>query len=119
MIIEAGEPSFKNALLFVQMFEYDPLLADRAADLVDTATIADLGHDAGAESRYAFTIGKEKKIRPNRNYYIVAIICKDAAKLDYPNRLYYGLPTHTTGICKVLTNGEPTQVTFKGKKVDG
>ena len=92
------------------LFEYDPRLADAGANKLDEVNIADVSHKKGEATVIEFTVGKGKKTRADRGYYLSARGYRDG---DY---VYYGTPGQG-GIGRVLTEGHPHVVKYTGKRM--
>ena len=65
-------PEFPGGSLRVRLWEYHPLIADKAADLFAERTIE--WPSRGSEGKLTFEIGDASKADPNLNYYITAAV---------------------------------------------
>jgi len=97
--------SFDKLVLEVRLYEYDPRIADKAADLVDMLEVKDFSHTEGKETTETIELGAKAKIKPGMSYYITVFV------LDGKDRTYIGDLAHApNGFAKVLTNGEPREI---------
>ena len=96
--------SFDKHQLEIKLWEYDPFLADAAAKLVDEIRLKEYRHQAGEPTKTSFQVGAELKPQPNRRYYITVFILQDG------KRTHIGEKDGKSGLCKVLSEGQPTQV---------
>jgi hypothetical protein len=96
--------SFKGRTLEARLYKYDPLLADKAADLVELHEEKQFSHSQGKETVKEFRLGSKAKLEERRSYYLTLFI------LDGKTRTHIGECTHAKGFAKVLTQGQPSQV---------
>ena len=108
--IPADHANVDGVTLTLILFEYDPRLADAGANKLDEVNIADVSHKKGEATVIEFTVGKGKKTRADRGYYLSARVYRDG---DY---VYYGTPGQG-GIGRVLTEGHPHVVKYTGKRM--
>ena len=80
-------PEFPGGSLRVRLWEYHPLIADKAADLFAERTIE--WPSRGSESKLTFEIGDASKADPNLNYYITAELYEKGKVGDLDSRLYF------------------------------
>ena len=115
VIIPKDVASFEGLKLRLMLFEYDPFLADAAADKFDEVEVKDFAHAQGTETKKEFVLGEKingGKVRPRRKYYLVTDIVDADGK-----RTHYGDCAHRKGLCSVLTDGAPKKVEVKLRKL--
>ena len=108
--IAAGDESIEGVSLTIQLWEYDPLLADVGATLIEKIEIKNVKHTKGETSKIEFTIGQKGSIKERRNYYVTARGYLDG------KYVYYGKPSHDD-IGRVITEGKPRKIEFNGKRM--
>ena len=89
---------FKNELLKVRLYSYDPMIADRSATLVEEIT-----KNLNGQFKpfiYKTQIGNNAYIDQKMNYYLTVYVVDQQGK-----RTYYGYKNGTDGFSKVLENG--------------
>ena len=91
--------------LELRLYEYDPFLADAAADLVAKLRVRNLAHKKGKESKTKFTLAEGGSIQPRRSYYLTSFVIDAKGK-----RYLMGEKDGKRGLCKVLTGGNPNKV---------
>ena len=96
--------SFTGRTLELRLYEYDPLLADVSADLVEKIAKAKFSHSKGKPTELKIEIGANQQIKPRRNYYLTTFI------LEGPKRTHIGEKDGKRGLCKVITDGHPRKV---------
>ena len=97
--------SFDKLALEVQIFEYDPRIADKAADLVDKLVVKDFSHTEGKETVEKIELGAKAKIKAGMSYYITVFV------LDGKDRTHTADLAHAPeGFAKVLTDGQPREI---------
>lgn len=97
--------SFDKLTLEVRLYEYDPGIADKAADLVDKLEVKDFSHAEGKETVETIELGAKAKIKPGMSYYVTVFV------LDGKDRTHIGDLAHAPdGFAKVLTNGGPRAI---------
>lgn len=107
-----AHPSVTKLLLQIQLYEYDPLLADASATLIDTVKVKDFTHEAGKETVKKFEIGAKGSLKEKRQYYLTVFL------LDGDQRVSMGVLDHVKGgLGKVLTDGNPRDVKVTAKSV--
>ena len=111
LVIPKTVEAFADHTLEIKLWEYDPRLADVGANLVGEFKIEKFSHAADKESKTKFTVGDQLKPRDDRSYYITVFILKD------DNRTHIGEQDGKPGLCKVLTGGNPREVTMVVRKV--
>lgn len=113
LVVPAGVPSFRNLTVEIKLFRYDPRLADVSADLVDAGYLKDYQHQQGKETRTAFAIGTKPgaKTDAKKRYYVTLFITKDG------RRTHMGQCAHRKGLCLVLTQGHPREITMTVKSL--
>jgi hypothetical protein len=109
VVVPAELPSFEKLRLEIKLWEYDPRLADVKATLVDEAVIKDYRHTKGKETRTAFSVGEQVnggKTKAGMSYYLTVF----ATQGDQSTHI--GELDAKPGINKVLTDGNPNEVTL-------
>ena len=105
-----GFPEFagNNASAWVRLWEYDPRIADKGADLFAEQIIEEIPVGPGLK-RFRFELGDKLKANPNRNYYITAAIYEKGRVGDVNARIYFldgfnrvDLPSEFSGSFKRL-----------------
>ncbi|MDB4722063.1 hypothetical protein OAF65_10120, partial [Verrucomicrobiales bacterium] len=105
-----GVPEFagNSASAWVRLWEYDPRIADKAADLFAEQIIEEIPVGPGLK-RFRFELGDKSKANPNRNYYITAAIYEKGRVGDVNARIYFldgfnrvDLPSEFSGSFKRL-----------------
>lgn len=102
--------SFDGRVVEIHLYKIHPLIADKAADLVEKLEIKDFGHVKGTESEKEFVIGAKARLEKDMKYYLTLFILKDGKRThmgEVPDKF----------LCTVLTNGEPNKVTLKVRAV--
>jgi hypothetical protein len=111
-VIPRDVASFEGRLVEVRLYEYDPLLADAAANLVEKVEFKDFSHTTGKETKKAFVIGDKGTINPKRSYYVTFFV------LEGDKRTHIGKCEHDKeGIGKVLTGGQPSKITIEVREI--
>ncbi|MDC0201336.1 hypothetical protein OAK04_02975 [Verrucomicrobia bacterium] len=105
-----GVPEFagNSASAWVRLWEYDPRIADKGADLFAEQIIEEIPIGPGLK-RFRFELGDKLKANPNRNYYITAAIYEKGRVGDVNARIYFldgfnsvDLPSEFSGSFKRL-----------------
>jgi len=96
--------SFEKLVLEVRLYEYDPRIADKAAELVDKLEVKNFSHTEGKETVETIELGAKAKLKPGKSYYVTVFV------LDGKDRTHIGDLAHAKGFAKVLTNGEPREI---------
>jgi hypothetical protein len=108
--VPADVPSFKGQTLEVQLFEFDPKIADKPAEKFDQAVIKDFSHEQGKETVKEVTLGekaKEGKTTPMRSYYTTVFVLKNGV------RSHIGEQDGKKGtLCRVFAEGKASKVTM-------
>ncbi len=104
IIIPKQVPSFDGQTLEIKLFEFDPLLADAPAKLVEGVTIDNFQHKAEEETETPFAIGAELETRKDRGYYITVFVLKDG------KRTHIGEIDAQKGLNKVLQDEKRSNV---------
>jgi hypothetical protein len=103
--VPADVEAFSDRTADLLLFEYDPRLADAPARQVDHVAIKPFGHEKGKETSVDFRIGTGT-INTSRSYYVTAFV------LDGTTRTHIGELDGKSGMNKVLTNGNPREITL-------
>lgn len=101
----------KGRVLELRLYKYDPRIADKAADLVEKVEVKDFEHSQGKETKKDIILGAKSDLEPKMAYYVTVFV------LDKDQRTHIGKSDDKSGICKVLTDGNPNKVTFKLQEV--
>jgi len=110
VVVPKDVPSFEHRMVEIRLYKIHPLLADAPATLVDKVEIKDYSHTQGQETKTQFVIGGNEKLERNLMYYVTLFILPDGKRThigEVPGKF----------LCKVLTNGEPSTVTFTVREV--
>jgi hypothetical protein len=110
-VIPAKVGSFAGHLVDIRLYKFHPLLADKAADLVDQVKLEDFAHTEGKETREAFVIGAKGTLEPKMKYYVTLFILKDG------KRTHMGKDARGTFLSTVLTHGQPRKITLNVREV--
>lgn len=108
-VIPADHADIQGMTVKVILYEYDPFLADAGADKLDELDMPNVVHKKGKATSLKFTVGKDKKIRGDRKYYLSV---RGYRGKEY---VYYGTPSQG-GIGKVL-GLDPIKVKYTGKRM--
>jgi hypothetical protein len=104
LVIPKTVGSFEGHTLEIKLWEYDPFLADVSAKLVDEFDAKTYGHTQGKDTETTFSVGTKLEPRQDRRYYITVFVLKDG------KRTHIGEQGGKSGLCKVLTQGNPSSV---------
>ena len=96
--------SFAGHALEIKLWEYDPFLADVSAKLVDEFVLEKYSHRSDKTIKTKFSVGSQLEPRKDRRYYITVFILQDG------KRTHIGEQDGKSGLCKVLTQGNPSSV---------
>jgi hypothetical protein len=113
MVIPADVASIKGSVVDIRLYEFHPMIADKAATLVDQVQLKNFAHTKGKETKTAFSIGQKpgRKINQRMQYYVTLFIHSgDPGKAP---RTHMGKPASGKFLCKVLTAGNPRQIVLK------
>ena len=97
--------SFGKTVLELRLYEYDPRVADTAADLVELLEKKDFRHAKGTDTVEKFEIGAKGKRNADRRYYLTAFV------LEGKTRTHIGELDGKPGLAKVLTDA-PREAKF-------
>ena len=73
---------------WVRLWEYDPRIADKGADLFAEQIIEEIPFGAGTK-RFRFELGETSKANPDRSYYITAAIYEKGRVGDVNARIHF------------------------------
>jgi len=105
-----GVPEFagNSASAWVRLWEYDPRIADKGADLFAEQIIEEILVGPGLK-RFRFELGDKSKAKSDRNYYITAAIYEKGRVGDVNARIYFldgfnrvDIPSEFSAILKPL-----------------
>lgn len=91
--------SFDRRTLELRLYEYDPRIADKAADLVELVEKKEFKHAKGMDTAEKFEIGAKGKLKADRRYYLTVFV------LDGKTRTHIGELDGKSGLGKVLIDG--------------
>jgi hypothetical protein len=111
LVIPKTVGSFEGHTLEIKLWEYDPFLADASAKLIDNFGAKAYGHMQGKSTATAFSVGSKLEPRKDRRYYITVFVVKDG------KRTHIGERDGESGLCKVLTQGNPASVKMIARAV--
>ncbi|QDU76080.1 hypothetical protein Pan97_31250 [Bremerella volcania] len=96
----------------VKLFEFDPLLADVSAKLIDEKVLADFQHETGKATDIPFAVGADYEIQKERRYYITVYALQNG------DRTHIGEIEGKRGLNVVLQNGDrsPVHLIFRQLK---
>jgi hypothetical protein len=109
VLLPAGLASFEKLRLEVTLWEYDPRLADASATRFDEVVVKDYAHTKGKDTRTAFTLGEKVnggKTNAGKAYYLTVFVTQRG------KRTHIGEKDGKPGLCMVLTDGNPNEVTL-------
>jgi hypothetical protein len=109
VLLPAGLASFEKLRLEVTLWEYDPRLADASATRFDEVVVKDYAHTKGKETRTAFTLGEnvnDGQTNRGKAYYLTVFVTQGG------KRTHIGEKDAKPGLCEVLTDGRPNEVTL-------
>lgn len=102
--IAAGSTIEQGERIELKLFEFDPLLADVSAKLVDERSIDEIKHETGTATEIPFAMGGEYEVRKDRRYYITVFVVQGEA------RTHIGEIEGKQGLNVVLQDGDRTPV---------
>jgi hypothetical protein len=109
VVVPAELASFEKLRLEIQLWEYDPRLADVKASLFDELVVKDYAHKNGKETRTVFSLGEKVnggKTNAGKAYYLTVFVTQG------DQRTHIGEKDGKPGMTKVLTDGNPNDVTL-------
>jgi hypothetical protein len=107
------QASFEKLTLEIRLYEYDPKLADKGAELVEKVEVKDFKHEKGKETVEKFEVGAKGMLKDGKAYYLTLYV------LDGDTRVSRGDLDHDKGLGKVLTNGQPREVKATARQIGG
>jgi hypothetical protein len=105
------QASFDKLTLEIRLYEYDPKVADKGAELVEKVEVKDFKHEKGKETVEKFEIGAKGKLNDGKGYYMTLYV------LDGDTRVSRGDMDHDKGLGKVLTDGHPREVKATARQI--
>ncbi len=105
------QASFEKLTLEVRLYEYDPKVADKGADLVEKVEVKDFKHEKGKETVEKFEVGAKGMIKDGKAYYLSLYV------LDGDTRVSRGDLSHDAGLGKVLTDKFPREVKATARQI--
>ena len=112
-VVPKEQPTFEKLTLEIRLYEYDPKVADKRADLVDKVEVKDFDHEMGKETVKDFEIGGKGMIKEGRGYYLLLYV------KDGETNVSRGDLEHDKGLGKVLTDGHPREVKAVARQIKG
>jgi hypothetical protein len=109
VVVPAELASFEKLRLEIQLWEYDPRLADVKASLLDELVVKDFAHRNGKDTRTDFSLGEKVnggKTSSGKAYYLTVFVTQG------DQRTHIGEKDGKPGMIKVLTDGKPNEVTL-------
>jgi hypothetical protein len=109
VLLPAGLASFEKHRLEVTLWEYDPRLADASATRFDEVVVKDYAHTKGKETQTAFTLGEKVNgglTNAGKAYYLAVFVAQGG------KRTHIGEKDGKPGLCTVLTDRNPNEVTL-------
>lgn len=103
--------SFDKLTLEIRLYEYDPRLADKQADLIEKVEVKNFKHEKGKETVEKFEVGAKGTVKDGRAYYLTLYV------LDGDTRVSRGDLSHDAGLGKVLTNNHPREVKATARQI--
>lgn len=103
--------SFDKLTLEIRLYEYDPKVADKAAELVEKVEVKNFKHERGKETVEKFEVGAKGTIKDGKGYFLTMYV------LDGDTRVSRGDLGHDTGLGKVLTDGHPREVKATARQI--
>ena len=111
--VPKDQASFDKLTLEIRLYEYDPKVADKGADLVEKVEVKNFKHEKGKETVEKFEVGAKGTIKDGRAYYLTLYV------MDGDTRVSRGDLSHDAGLGKVLTNGHPREVKATARQIGG
>jgi hypothetical protein len=112
VIIPKEVASFDNRVVELRLYSIEKNVADKKADLIEKVELKGISHEAGKETKKEFIIGAVGKLDANNRYYITAFVLKNDERTHIGTADLGKEPFN-----KVLTVGNPREVTFRFKEV--
>jgi hypothetical protein len=97
--------------LELRLYKIHPMIADKAADLVEKVEVKGFSHTEGTETTKELVIGSQAKLDPAMKYYITCFV------LDAKDKRTHMGESGKQGPSNVLTQGNPKQVSLKIRKL--
>ncbi|PQO25097.1 hypothetical protein C5Y96_26715 [Blastopirellula marina] len=88
----------------VKLFEFDPLLADAPAKLIDEKILTEIQHETGPSTEIPFALGSDLEVQKDCRYYITVFV------LQGSDRTHIGEIEGKRGLNVVLQNGDRSPV---------
>ncbi len=111
LTVPKDHPSMDKLALEIRLYQYDPKIADKAADLVEKVEVKKFTHEKGKETVEKFEVGAKGAIKDGMAYYLTVYV------LDGDTRVSRGELSHDAGLGKVLTGGHPREVKVTAKAI--
>lgn len=109
-VVPKDVASFDRRVVEIHLFKIHPLLADKAAEVVEKLEIKDFSHTKGTETKKEFVVGAKAQLEKDMKYYLTLFFLKDGQRThmgQVPGKF----------LCTVLTQGEPCSVTLQVRPV--
>lgn len=104
--------SFNDRVLEIKLFEFDPTVADKKADLVAHFEKKNFSHEMGHETVVPFSLGGERIPKPGLQYYITVFV------LDGEQRTHIGEIDGKRELGRVLLSAQPSTVKVVLREVE-
>lgn len=112
VIIPKEAASFEGRVVELRLYGINKNVADKKADLIEKVELKDFSHVTGNETKKEFAIGATGKLDANNRYYVTAFVLKK------DDRTHIGTADHVKEpFNKVLTDGNPREVTIRFKAI--
>jgi hypothetical protein len=105
------QASFEKLTLEIRLYEYDPKVADKGAELVEKVEVKDFKHEKGKETVEKFEVGAKGTIKEGKGYYLTLYV------MDGETRVSRGDLSHDAGLGKVLTEKHPREVKATARQI--
>jgi hypothetical protein len=105
-------PSFRDQRLVVMLYHDNPLQGDRGDTAVDRLIDRKFFHQQGQETVFKITLGEKARLKPGVQYTVNLTVFDGAS-----NRTHVGEMNGATGPFRVITNGNPRDVTLTVRPV--
>lgn len=98
--VPAEVATFNNGTLRLNLFEFDPRLADASATLIQAIDRPGFEHQTGAPTQLRLSIGSHHRWNPERSYYVTLFVESDGS------RTHIGELNGERGLASVLQGAE-------------
>jgi hypothetical protein len=112
VVIPKDVASFEGRVLELRLYEYDPRAADTEGKLVELVEEKGFKHEQGTDTKKELTISAKGKLDSTKGYYVTAFVLQDKQRTHIGQADNVKEPFN-----KVLTQGQPRDVTIRFKAV--